>query len=154
MKPGTYTKLYVQLVFSPMHREALLYNSIQPRIFKYMSGIITTIGHKSIIINGTADHVHVLLGVNPNKSIAETIQELKRVSAKFINEQKFYPGLFQWQSGYGAFSCSHSEVTKVYQYIENQHQHHLKKTFKEEYLEFLDSNEIAYSDRFLFEFFD
>jgi REP element-mobilizing transposase RayT len=154
MKPGTFTQIYIQVVFSPMYREALLFPSIRPRIFEYMSGITTNLGHKSIIINGVSDHVHILIGFNPNISLSETVKEIKRASSVFINEQRFFPGSFQWQSGYGGFSYSHSQLDRVYKYILNQEKHHHKKTFREEYLEFLQKNEIEFSDQYLFEFFD
>jgi REP element-mobilizing transposase RayT len=153
MKPGTFTQIYIQLVFSPMHKEALLHQNIRPDIFKYMSGIITNLGHKSIIVNGMSDHVHLFLGLNPNLSISDTVKEIKRASSVFINEQRFFSGKFQWQSGYGGFSYSQSHIEKVYNYILNQEKHHAKKTFREEYLDFLNKYNIEFENQYLFEFF-
>jgi putative transposase len=130
MKPGTFTQIYIQLIFSPLYREALLHPPIRPEIFSYMSGIVTHLGHKSIIINGMADHVHL-----------------------FINQQKFFPGKFQWQSGYGGFSYSQSHIERVYQYILNQQEHHKKKSFREEYMGFLKKYNIEFENQYLFEFF-
>jgi putative transposase len=154
MKPGTFTQLYVQLVFSPMHREALFTKNLRPRIFQYLSGIVTNLGHKSIIVNGTSDHVHIFFGMNPNISISETAKEIKRASSVFINEHRLFPGRFQWQNGYGGFSYSHSQIQDIYNYILNQEIHHHKKTFKEEYLEFLQKNEIEFNNQYLFDFFE
>ena len=154
MKPGAFTQIYIHLVFSPMYRKSLLFKSIRPRIFEYICGIITKLGHKSIIVNGVSDHVHILFGLNPNISVSETVKEIKRASSVFINEQRFFPGRFQWQSGYGGFSYSHSQLDNLYQYILNQEEHHHKKTFREEYLDYLRSNEIEFQDQYLFEFFD
>lgn len=154
MKPGTFTQIYIQLVFSPLYREALLHPPIRPAIFRYMSGIITNLGHKSIIINGMADHVHLFIGLNPKLSISETVKEVKRASSLFINQQKFFPGKFQWQSGYGGFSYSQSHIERVYQYIFNQQEHHKKKTFREEYMGFLKKYNIEFENQYLFEFFD
>jgi putative transposase len=95
MKPGTFTQIYIQLVFSPKHKDRLLVDKVRLRVFEYMSGIITNMGHKSIIINGMTDHVHIFLGVNPKISISETVKELKRSSSIFINEQKFFPWKFE-----------------------------------------------------------
>jgi len=154
MKPGTFTQFYIQLVFSPKHRERLLVEKIRPRIFEYMSGILTNIGHKSIIINGVADHVHLFLGLNPKISVSETVKEVKRSSTIFINNQKFFPGKFEWQEGYGGFSYGRSQIERVYDYIKNQEKHHQKQSFKMEYMEFLKKNEIEFEKQYLFEFFE
>lgn len=154
MKSGTFTQIYIQLVFSPMHKEALLNQNIRPEIFKYMSGIITNLGHKSIIVNGMSDHTHLFLGLNPNLSISDSVKEIKRASSVFINEQRFFAGKFQWQTGYGGFSYSQSHIEKVYNYILNQEQHHAKRTFREEYLDFLNKYDIGFENQYLFEFFE
>lgn len=154
MKPGAFTQFYIQLVFSPKHRERLMVEKIRPRIFEYMSGIITNLGHKSIIINGVADHVHLFLGLNPKISISETVKEVKRSSSIFINREKFFPGKFKWQEGYGGFSYGRSQIDRVFEYIKNQERHHQKQTFKTEYMEFLNKNEIEFEEQYLFEFFE
>lgn len=154
MKPGTFTQIYIQLIFSPMFREYLLKEQFRSLIYKYMSGIITNLGHKSIIVNGVSDHVHIFLGLNPNISISETAKEIKRGSSKFINEEHFFAGRFQWQNGYGGFSYSHSQIDNVYNYILNQVIHHAKRSFRDEYLEFLNRNDITFEEQYLFEFFE
>jgi putative transposase len=153
MKPGTYTQLYVQLVFAVKNRDAVLKSNIRSRVFEYLSGIATQMNHKSIIINGVADHVHILLGLNPVKSISDTVHDMKRNSSLFINNEKLCLGKFAWQEGYGAFTYSRSQLDDIYKYIENQEQHHLKKSFQEEYIQFLKKFEIQFDERFLFEFF-
>lgn len=152
MKPGTYTKLYVQLVFAVKNRDAVLHKKIRRRIFEYMSGIITEMKHKSIIINGVSDHVHIFIGLNPNRSISDTVHDVKRNSSLFINKEKLCLGNFAWQEGYGAFSYSRSQIDNVYKYILNQEKHHEKTTFKVEYIHFLKKFEIEYDERFLFDF--
>ena len=117
MKPGTFTQIYIQLVFSPKHRDCLLVERIRPRIFEYLSGITTNLGHKSIIINGVLDHVHLFIGLNPKISISETVKELKRSSSIFIREQKLLLGKFEWQEGYGGFSYGRSQIESVFEYI-------------------------------------
>jgi REP element-mobilizing transposase RayT len=99
------------------------------------------------------DHIHILFGLNPKQSISDLVADIKRSSSLFINEQKFFPGKFLWQDGYGAFSYSGSQLDKVYKYIENQQIHHNKVKFKEEYLSFLKESEIEFNDEYLFEFF-
>ena len=154
MKPHAFTQLYVQLVFSVAGRETILSKSIRPRIFEYLSGIIKGLKHKSIIVNGFTDHLHILIGLNPSVSISETVYTVKRSSSLFINENKLLPGHFSWQEGYGAFSYSKSDLDVIYNYIMNQEQHHQKKSFREEYMSLLEKNDIDYDPRFLFEFYD
>ncbi len=119
-----------------------------------MSGIVTNLGHKSIIINGMPDHVHLFLGLNPKIAISDTVKEIKRASSLFINEHRLSNGKFQWQNGYGGFSYSRSQVEKVYNYILNQESHHQITTFRQEYLNILKKHEIEFDENYLFEFFD
>ena len=153
MKPGAFTQIYIQLVFSPMYRESLLYKHLRPRIFEYISGIVTHMGHKSIIVNGVSDHVHIFYGMDPAISVSDTVKEIKRASSKFINEEHLYSGKFQWQSGYGGFSYSHHQINAVYNYIQNQETHHHEMTFRDEYVGMLAENEIPFDEQFLFDFF-
>lgn len=153
MKPGTYKQLYVQLVFAVKNRDAVLNKDIRFRVFEYLSGILREMKHKSIIINGVSDHVHIFVGLNPARSISDTVHELKRSSSLFINNEKLCMSKFSWQEGYGAFTYSRSHIDNVYKYIKNQEEHHRKITFREEYLDFLEKYEVEYDERFLFEFF-
>lgn len=105
-------------------------------------------------MNGVADHVHVFVGLKPSMNISDLVRDIKNNSSKFINEQKFLKGKFSWQEGYGAFSYAHSQIENVYQYILKQEEHHKKKTFKEEYLDFLQKFEIEYNEKYLFEWLE
>jgi len=154
MKPGTFTQMYVQLVFAVKNRDAVLHKGIRNRVFEYVSGIISEMKHKSIIVNGVSNHVHILLGLNPSKSISDTVHDIKRSTSLFINNEKLCPGKFAWQEGYGGFTYSRSQLDNVYNYILNQEKHHNKKTFKEEYIQFLEKFKIEFDEKFLFDFLD
>ena len=154
MKPFIYSQLYIQIVLSPKYREALLISGIQEEIFSYMSGTITNKGNKSIIINGMPDHIHILVGLDPRVAVNELVTHIKRSSSLFINEKKLTKKKFAWQEGFGAFSYSRSQLEKVYNYILNQKVHHAKRSFREEYIEFLKKYAVDYDDRYLFEFFE
>jgi REP element-mobilizing transposase RayT len=154
MNPGTFTQLYVHLVFAVKDRDAVLTKDIRKRVFEYMSGIITNLKHKSIIVNGTSTHIHILFGLNPFISVSDTVHDIKRSSSLFINNEKLCPGRFSWQEGYGGFTYSRSQLTDVYNYIENQESHHKKRTFREEYIDILTKNEIEFDQQFLFDFWD
>ncbi len=154
MKPGTFTQMYVHLVFAVQNRENILSKNIRSGIFEYISGIVKDLKHKSIIVNGVQDHIHILLGLNPTKSISDTVHDIKRGSSLFINSKRLVPGRFAWQEGYGAFTYSRSQIEGVYNYILNQESHHRKRSFREEYLSILNKFEIDYNPLFLFEFYE
>jgi REP element-mobilizing transposase RayT len=154
MKPGTFTQMYVQIVFAVRGRENVLTKGIRSKVFQYISGIITNLHHKSIIVNGYTDHIHIFLGLNPSVSISDTVHDVKRSSSLFINENKLLPHKFSWQEGYGGFTYSQSQIRNVYRYIENQEEHHSKQSFRQEYINILETNDIEYDQRFLFDFYD
>ena len=151
---GTFSQIYIQIVFAVKGRENLIDKSWKDELHKYISGIITNKGQKSIIVNGVADHVHIFVGLKPAMAISDLVRDIKNNSSNFINDKKFIKGKFSWQEGYGAFSYAHSQIESVYQYIVNQEEHHKKKTFKEEYLDFLQKFEIEYNEKYLFEWMD
>jgi putative transposase len=154
MKPGVFIQIYIQLVFAVKNKNCLLQKKIRPDIYAYMGGILKDLKHKPIIINGIADHVHIFYGMNPNVSVSDTVKQIKSSSSTLINGKKMIYDKFGWQDGYGGFSYSQSQIKNVYNYIANQEEHHKVKTFKEEYIEFLEKFEIEYNPMFLFEFID
>ena len=151
---GTYSQIYIQAVFAVKGRENLIHKNWRDELHKYISGIITGKQQKSIIVNGVSDHVHCFIGLKPSMAVSDLIRDIKNNSSKFINEREFVKGKFQWQEGYGAFSYAHSQVEQVYNYILNQEAHHQKKTFRQEYLEFLTKYEIEHKPEYLFEWLE
>jgi REP element-mobilizing transposase RayT len=147
---NTYTQVYVQFVFAVENRASLIQSNWEEELYKYISGIVTNKQHKMITINGMPDHIHLFIGLNPTKSMSETMQVVKGESSEWINKKGFVKGHFSWQSGYGAFSYSRSQVESVYQYIKKQKEHHKKSSFQSEYVELLRKFEIEYDERYLF----
>lgn len=96
-----------------------------------------------------SDHIHILIGIKPNKALSDLVRDIKANSSQFINEKSWINGKFEWQTGFGAFSYSHSQLTNVINYIKNQEEHHKTKTLKEEYLDFLKAFEIEYKDEYI-----
>jgi REP element-mobilizing transposase RayT len=135
MASGTFSQIYIQIVFAVKGRENLILNSWEDELYKYITGIIQNKGQKLIAINGMPDHIHILIGMKPICCLSDLVREVKKASNSFINDKKFVKGSFHWQEGYGAFSYSHSALDNVVAYIDNQKAHHKKKSFKEEYLE-------------------
>jgi len=147
---GTFSQIYIQAVFAVEGRANLLQKPWREEVFKYMSGIIKGKNQKPIIVNGVANHVHLFIGLKPSIAVSDLVRDIKNNTSNFINTQKFVHGRFSWQEGFGSFSYAHSQMEQVYQYILNQEEHHRKKTFKEEYLEFLKKFEIEYDEKYLF----
>src|SRR5688572_12176932 len=106
--PGTFSQIYIQIVYAVKGRENLIHDHWKSPLHKYISGIIAGKGQKPIIINGMADHIHVFVGLRPAMPISDLVRDIKNNSSKFINEQRWAPHQFAWQEGYGAFSYSHS----------------------------------------------
>jgi len=154
MKSGTYTQIYIHYIFAVKFRESVIYSKIQNELYSFVSGSINSMGHKALAVNGMPDHIHLLVGLNPVMAVSELAKELKRTSTNFINQKNWMPGKFQWQTGYGGFSYSKSQIDRVINYIMNQKTHHQKKTFKEEYHEFLRKYDVDYNPDFLFKFFE
>jgi putative transposase len=152
--PGTFSQLYVQVVFAVKGRKNLIGKSWKEELNKYISGIITGKEQKSIIVNGASDHIHAFIGLRPSMAISDLVRDIKNNSSTFINEKKFVVGKFSWQEGYGAFSYSHSQIEQVYNYILNQEEHHKTKTFRDEYIGFLEKFDIKFDERYLFEWIE
>jgi putative transposase len=148
--PNTYTQIHIHAVFSVQNRECIIARHWQDELYKYITGIIQANHHKLISINGMPDHVHILFGMRPAQSLSDLLQDIKGSSSKWINERKFIQARFSWQEGYGAFSYGKSQLPQIIRYIENQQIHHQKKTFIEEYKEFLAAFEVEYDERYIF----
>lgn len=148
--PNTYTQIHIQFVFAVKYRHGIIAPQWKQELYSYISGIIEKQGHKLLAINGMPDHIHIFIGMRPNQSVSDLLQDIKRNSSLWINQKGFVNGKFEWQEGYGAFSYSKSHTKTVIEYIENQEMHHKRTTFKEEYLEFLQKFEIDYDERYIF----
>ena len=147
---NTYTQIHLHLIFAVKYRTGIIEDKWKDELYKYITGIIQSNNHKLLIINGMPDHIHILIGIRPNQSVSELLQDIKGSSSKWINEKGFVKGKFEWQEGFGAFSYSKSQIKDVIKYIENQEEHHKKRTFREEYLAFLDAFEVAYNEKYIF----
>jgi REP element-mobilizing transposase RayT len=147
---NTYTQIYIHIVFSTKGRINEITKAFNEEIHRYITGIIQKRKHKLIAINCMPDHIHIFIGLKPDVSLSDLVRDIKHSSSNFINEKNWFKGKFYWQEGYGAFSYSQSQIDNVVKYIKNQEKHHHKKTFKEEYLEFLKKFKIQYDDRYVF----
>ena len=154
MKPNTFTKLYVHCIFTPKGRSSLLTDSIRIKVHKYIYGIINEKKCYPVAINGTKDHIHLLIGFPPTIAISDLIRDVKRSSAIFINEQIKSYLRFSWQEGFGGFTVGYRELDHVYKYIVNQEVHHSKTRFKDEYIKILNEEGVKFNSEYLFEFYE
>jgi putative transposase len=147
----TYTKLFIHTVFTVRGRENLISPRWKEDLYKYISGIVTHNDQKLMIINGMPDHIHLLLGIKPTIALSDLIRDIKANSSRFVNEQKWINGRFEWQHGFGAFTCNPAELEPIINYIKNQEEHHRMKRFREEYVDMLNHNKIEYKNEYLFD---
>lgn len=148
---GTFSQIHIQLVFAVHGRANVIKDEWEDRLYRFIAATIKNKGQKPLIINGMPDHIHILLGLRPSMAISDLVRDIKSNSARFINEQKFLKGKFNWQEGYAAFSYSKSQVPAVCRYIENQKEHHKNHSFKDEYLDILRKAAVEFDERYLFE---
>jgi putative transposase len=138
----------VHYIFSTKARRPLITDEVRADLFAYLGGIIREMRGTALIINGTTDHVHILVRIRPVQSVAEVARVVKANSSRWAREKC---SEFAWQTGYGVFSVSESNVPAVSKYIANQEEHHRKKSFQEEFLAFLKKNRIAYDERYIWD---
>lgn len=151
---GTFTQIYIQVVFAVKHRESLIQPQWENNLHKYITGIVQRKEQKMLAINGVSDHIHFLIGMKPNCNLSDLVREIKKSSNEYIKEQRFSPFPFKWQEGFGAFSYSQSNFGNVIEYIHKQKEHHRKQSFKDEYTSLLQRFEIDYKDEYLFEWIE
>ena len=148
--PNTYTQIYIHSIFTVKNRLSLIHSNWKADLFKYIAGIVENNSHKMIAIKGMPDHIHLFIGMKPGQSLSDLMQDVKGCSSKWIHEQHYSKGHFEWQQGFGAFSYSASQIANVVHYIQNQEQHHASTSFIKEYLEFLNEFQVSYDERYIF----
>ena len=145
----SYASNRIHVIFSTKGRRPCLFDDFQPKLWAYMSGIAKNQCFQAIMIGGARDHVHALLLLPPALPLAKAIQFLKGSSSKWINETNALESSFAWQEGYGAFSVSASQTQDVVRYIQNQRSHHEKKSFEDEFVEFLKKYGVSYDPNYV-----
>ncbi|MFN7326581.1 MAG: IS200/IS605 family transposase [Chitinophagales bacterium] len=151
---NTYTQIYLQFVFAVSRRQNLLTAPLKDPLEKVMCGLTAQHKAKVLAVYCNPDHIHLLVSMPPSLSPSKLMETVKTGSSNWLNTHGGYGGSFRWQKGYGSFSYSKSHVSRVARYIHNQHQHHQKLTFKEEYLALLERYEISYQPEYLFEWLE
>ena len=144
-------KNYVHLVFSTKYRQPLIQPPVEEELHRYLGGICNRLGCQVIIVGGYTDHIHILCMLSKKIALMKLMEELKSHSSKWIKTKG--PGYenFYWQDGYGAFSVNPAEIDRVISYIANQHAHHDRKTFQDEYRAFLKKYKVEYDEKYVWE---
>jgi putative transposase len=147
--PQSYTNLLYHVVFSTKNREPLITSECETRLHDYLGGTIRRQGGVALAINGTADHVHILFKLRPDKSVSDVLRDLKANASGWLHE--VFPGMrhFSWQNGYGAFTVSTSQVARVSEYISTQKAHHRRYSFRDELAALLKANGIEFDGRYI-----
>jgi REP element-mobilizing transposase RayT len=151
---NTFSQIYIQTVFAVSGRLSLITQDFREELHKYITGIVRNKRQKLISINGASDHLHILIGLRPAMALADLVREIKSDSSEWVNRRRLVRGKFAWQEGYGAFSYGHSQLDTVIRYIQNQEQHHRRRTFKDEYLGLLKKFEIEFKEEYVFKFIE
>jgi REP element-mobilizing transposase RayT len=147
--PHSHSDILVHVIFSTKERRAAIADAFKERLFAYMSAIVKERGGVAHLVNGTNDHVHMLISVPTSMSTADMMRFVKGSSSRWVHRE--IPGTrgFGWQTAYSVFSVSRSVFKQVHRYIARQEEHHRKASFKEEMIAFLRKHEIEYDDKYL-----
>jgi REP element-mobilizing transposase RayT len=142
---------YGHIVFSTKGREPTITADLKARIYEYLGGIVRGLDARPVEINGTANHVHLL--IRESKTVADTqfIGQLKGDSSRWINKTFGGRPHFSWQDGYGWFSVSPADVDTATAYVRGQEEHHRTVTFEEEFRTFLRKYHVAFDERYVWD---
>ena len=151
---NTFSQIYLQFVFAVKGRQSLIPKKHKEELHKYITALVQARKAKMLAIHCMPDHIHLFVGFKPSVLISDFVKEIKVGSNEFIKEKKWINGNFNWQEGYGVFSYGHSQIDPVCKYVLNQEEHHKTKTFKQEYLQFLEKFSIPFEEQYLFEWIE
>jgi REP element-mobilizing transposase RayT len=147
----SFASLHVHLIFSTKHRVPVIGPDWRPRLFEYIGGTLRS--HKCCLVaaGGVADHVHLLVSLSRDISVSETVGLVKANSSRWVHETFADQAEFAWETGYGAFAASFSNLPAVKKYLAGQEEHHRTRTFQEEFREFLQRHQIEYDERYVWD---
>ncbi len=148
---GSFTSLNYHIIFGTRYRKPTISDSVADELYRYCASVLNTNNGIGIQINGTTDHVHILCSIAANTSVADIVRLVKSNSSKWMNEQRGRTSRFQWQTGYAAFTVSYSNIDVVRRYVQNQQEHHAKRSFRDEYIAFLKKHNVQFDMKYLFE---
>ena len=145
------SNVYIHLIFSTKDRQQWLTDDIRPDLHSYMATVLKNIQCPATIVNSVEDHIHLLFKLHRTVTQSKVVEDIKKSSSKWLKSQSPDLALFSWQSGYGAFSVSESNLPQVSKYIERQKEHHQSQTFQDEYRAFLQRHRVTYDEHYLWD---
>lgn len=149
--PQSLARLHIHLIYSTKNRELLITGEIRETLHAYTATVLQNLGCASVLINSVEDHIHLLFDLARTVAVSQVVEDVKKSSSKWIKTQAPEFATFAWQTGYGAFAVSESNVEVVRRYIANQREHHRKKTFQEEYRAFLTRHNVSFDERYVWD---
>lgn len=149
--PQSLSRVYVHLIFSTKHRLPVLHDDVRESLHRYAATVLRNIDCPPVLINSVEDHIHILHELGRTISISDAVQNLKTSTSRWLKTQSGRLSDFAWQSGYGEFSVSRSNLDEVRAYIANQREHHRVTTFQDEFLAFLERHEVEYDARYVWD---
>ena len=147
----SFTNLLAHVVFSTKDRVPHIDAELAPRLHAYLGGILRELNVTAIAINGSRDHVHLAVRMPATVCMADLLRVLKTNSSRWVHETWRERAAFGWQTGYGAFSISQSNLDEVCAYVAGQETHHRRMTFQEEFVALLKKHGIEYDERYIWE---
>ena len=149
--PQSLAHNYLHLIFSTKERTPWLTDDIRPDLHAYMATVLSNLKSPATIINSVEDHIHILFNLHRTITLSKAVEEVKKSSSKWLKTQSPSFASFYWQSGYGAFSVSESNIPQVAHYVKKQQEHHQRLSYQDELIAFLQKHKIKYDDRYLWD---
>lgn len=149
--PQSLSQVNLHITFSTHNRNPLILKELKNEMYAYIATICKSNKSNPIKIGGSTDHIHIVTTLHSTVTISKLLEEIKKTSSKWFKEKDERVRNFSWQCGYAAFSVSQSQLPQLIQYIEQQEQHHKKKSFQDELREFLTANGVEYDERYIWD---
>ena len=146
---STYTQILYQIVFSTKNREKVLEKENKPALFKYIWGVLNKSKCHLYRINGVEDHLHLITHIHPSVALADSVKNIKIASSGYIKENKLFKNFQAWQEGYGGFTYSIKEKSRLIEYVKNQEEHYKTVSFRDEFTKLLNEHEIEFDEKYL-----
>jgi len=149
---STFTQLYAHIIFAVRGKKASISQTYEAEIYEFISTVADKLGHNILIINGTSDHIHLLVKLNPSQPVSDLVREIKKQSSFYINHKILKKHGFNWEGGYSAFTQPRNQVNALFKYIEKQKEYHHDINFREEYLTLQEQKENEPVDEMIFKY--
>ena len=149
--PHSLANVLIHLIFSTKDYLRFIRSEIETELHSYLAAVCNATGCRAHQVGGCEDHIHILFSLSRTVSISALAETVKKGSSKWLKTKGRHYSHFAWQPGYGAFSIGQSGFSATKDYILGQKEHHRRRTFKEEFLDFLAKYEVEYDERYVWD---